>query len=71
MPISLRLSPDGEQKLDEMVKQGRYKDRSAAIRAGLTLLKKTLEARAKGRMVVSIDPKELGKRGIAWVLDEP
>lgn len=71
MPISLRLSPDGERKLDEMVEQGHYKDRSEAIRAALTLLKRTMEAQKQGRIVVSVHPDDLKKRGIAVVIHEP
>jgi len=71
MPISLRLSKEGEKKLDEMVAEGRYKDRSEAIRAALTLLKRTMEAQRQGHVVVSIDPKELKKRGIVVAWHEP
>lgn len=70
MPISLRLSPEGEKKLDEMVKEGHYKDRSEAIRAALSVLKRTMEARRQGRIVVSVDPKDLRRLGVAVVIND-
>lgn len=54
-----------------MVSEGRYKDRSEAIRAALTLLKRTMEAQRQGYVVVSIDPAELKKRGIPVAWHEP
>ena len=59
MPISLRLSPKGEQVLDDIVRKGHYKDRSEAIRAALGLLRNTLEEESQEKIVVSISKADL------------
>jgi Arc/MetJ-type ribon-helix-helix transcriptional regulator len=59
MPISVRLSKDSERRLDELVRRGDYQDRSEAIRAGLELLERSLEAEETDKVIVELTRADL------------
>lgn len=59
MPISLRLSPEGEKVLDEIVRKGGYKDRSEAIRQALSFLAEAQDQDESDEVLVRISKADL------------
>lgn len=59
MPISLRLSEDGERRLDDLVRRGHYKDRSEAIRDALELLETSLQAEESEQVMIQLSKADL------------
>lgn len=59
MPISVRLSSDDQKRLDAVIRKGRYKDRSEAIRDALGLLAQQLDSEANEQVTISIARSDL------------
>lgn len=59
MPVSIRLSEEGEQTLERWVEEGRFKSKAAAIRTALNTFERIQEAKADGQRILSVSEEDL------------
>lgn len=59
MPMSLRLSDDAEEALEEWVDSGRFENKSEAIRAALNFFDKVQKAQEDGEKVLTLSKQDL------------
>lgn len=71
MAFSIRLSDQGIDRLDELVRMGDFRDRAETVRTALNLLYTVLRDQGEGLEFVSMPAEELRKRPVARSVRRP
>lgn len=59
MPMSIRLSEEATETLDDWVEEDRFESKSEAVRAALNLLARVQRVKDEGGTVLELGPEDL------------
>lgn len=61
MPMSIRLSEEATETLDDWVEEDRFESKSEAVRAALNLLARVQRVKDEGGTVLELGPEDLDR----------